>query len=229
MKGPIINLIEFISGKLPLELLVLSVFAALVVIFLCFPVHECAHAFVAHLLGDDTASEQGRLTLNPLVHIDPMGALCVLLCNIGWAKPTPVTLHRCRKVSIRTADVLVSAAGPVSNILMALIFMIVYKIIAVTTTDFNLTLLYIIEGLRIVVTINAHLAVINLIPIPPFDGYWMIRGLLPRKAAIWVEEREMILNFLVLVLLVSGALTKPLGFVSNGIIWLLDKMTFFIR
>lgn len=229
MKGPIISLFDFMAGELPLELLVLSFFAAFVVIFLCFPVHECAHAFVAHRLGDDTASDQGRLTLNPLVHIDLMGALCVLICNIGWAKPTPVSLHRCRKVSVRTADVLVSVAGPVSNILMALIFMIIYKIIAVTATNFSSTLYYIIIGLQMIVEINTYLAVLNLIPIPPFDGYALIRGLLPRKAAIWVEEREMILNFIVLVLLVSGALSKPIGFVADKIWWLLDKMTFFIR
>lgn len=229
MKGPIISLFNFMSGNLPLELLVLSFFAAFVVIFLCFPIHESAHAFVAHWLGDDTASDMGRLTLNPLVHIDLLGALCVLTCNLGWAKPVPVTLQRCRKVSIRTADILVSAAGPVSNILMALIFMIIYKIIVVTATDFSPTWSYIVIGLDMVVSINAYLAVLNLIPIPPFDGYSLISGILPRKTAIWVEERELILNFVILVLLVSGALHKPIEFVADKILWVLDKMTFFIR
>lgn len=229
MRGAIFNLFDYMAGEIDLEFLVLSFFSVFVIIFLCFPVHECAHAFVAHLLGDDTASDMGRLTLNPLVHIDPMGALCMAVCSIGWAKPTPVNLHRCRKVSVRTADVLVSAAGPVSNILMSLVFMIIYKIMIVTANFNSSTIWYVILGMQMIVEINTYLAVINLIPIPPFDGYSLIQGILPRKQAIWVEEHAQILHFIVFILLVSGALREPLGYASSGILWVLDKMTFFIR
>ena len=228
MRGAIFDLFDFMAGKIDLVTLVLSFFSVFVIIFLCFPIHECAHAFVAHLLGDDTASSQGRLTLNPLSHIDPMGALCMAVCSIGWAKPTPVNLHRCRKVSIRTADILVSAAGPVSNILLALLFLIIYKIIW-ATAEFTPTMFYITIALSDIAMINTYLAVINLIPIPPFDGYSLIEGLLPRKQAIWVEEHAQILHFIVFVLLISGALSRPLMYASNGILWVLDKITFFIR
>lgn len=228
MRGAIFNLFDYIAGKTSFEYMILSFFSVLVIIFLCFPIHECAHAFVAHLLGDNTASDQGRLTLNPISHIDPMGAICMAVCSIGWAKPTPVNLHRCRKVSVRTADILVSAAGPVSNILLALLFMIIYKIIAATAT-ITTTVFYIYYAMIMVAEINTYLAVINLIPIPPFDGYSLIQGILPRKQAIWVEEHAQILNMIVFVLLVSGALRVPLGYASEGIMWLLDKVTFFIH
>lgn len=226
MRGAIFDLFDFIAGETDLISLVLSLFSVFVIIFLCFPVHECAHAFVAHLLGDDTASEQGRLTLNPLAHIDPMGALCMFVCSIGWARPTPVSLHRCRKVSVRTADVLVSAAGPVSNILMSLIFIIIGKIVALNAA--SATVVYIYFGLVRAAQINTYLAIINLIPVPPFDGYSLIQGILPRKYAIWIEEHAQIVHFIVFVLLISGVLDKPLGYASDGILWLLDKATFFI-
>ena len=228
MRGAIFYLFDFMAGKIDVVTLVLIFFSVFVIIFLCFPIHECAHAVVAHWLGDDTAYDQGRVTLNPLPHIDPMGALCMAVCCIGWGKPTPVNLHRCRKVSVRTADVLVSAAGPLSNILLALVFMIIYKIIAATAT-FSTTVFYVYYAMITVTQINTYLAVINLIPIPPFDGYSLIEGILPRKQAIWVEQHAQILHFIVFVLLISGALSVPLTYASNGILWVLDKMTFFIH
>lgn len=228
MRGAIFDVFDYFAEKIPLEYMVLSVFSVLVILLLCFPVHECAHAFVAHLLGDDTASERGRLTLNPLAHIDPMGAICMFVCSIGWAKPTPVSLHRCRKVSVRTADILVSAAGPVSNFLMSLILVIICKIISVTAEP-SATMSWIVLGLYLTAQINTFLMIINLIPVPPFDGYSLIQGLLPRKQAIWIEQNAQIIHFIVFVLLVSRALDKPLGYASNGVMWLIDKMTFFIR
>ena len=228
MRGAIFTLFDFIAGKGDLITVVLSFFSVFVIIFLCFPFHECAHAFVAHLLGDDTASEQGRLTLNPLVHIDPMGALCMCLCNIGWAKPTPVDIRRCRKVSVRTADILVSVAGPVSNIILALILMIISKVLLVTIAP-STTLIYVVMALQMTANINAFLAVFNLLPIPPFDGYALIQGVLPRKAAIWVEQHAQIINFIVLILMIAGALSGPLNFLSDKIMWVLDKATSFIH
>lgn len=227
MRGAIFDVFDYFAGELPLEFMVLSVFSVLVVLLLCFPVHECAHALVAHWLGDDTASDMGRLTLNPLVHIDPMGALCMFVASIGWAKPTPVSLHRCRKVSIRTADILVSAAGPVSNFLLALIMLIIAKII-VRTAEPTDTMGWILYALYQIAVINTFLMIINLIPVPPFDGYSLIQGILPRKQAIWVEEHAQIIHFIVFVLLVSRALDRPLFYASSGVMWVIDKITFFI-
>lgn len=227
MRGPILELFSAMAGRESWVTVIVSFFAIFVIIFLCFPFHECAHAFVAHLLGDDTASEQGRLTLNPLSHIDPMGALCMCLCNIGWAKPTPVNLRRCRKVSLRTADILVSLAGPVSNILLSYILMLISKLLLVNM-QFSETLLYVVLALQLTASINAFLAVFNLIPVPPFDGYSLIQGILPLKAAVWVEQHAQIINFVVFILIVAGALRGPLGFLSDKLMWLLDKATSFI-
>lgn len=228
MRGAIFDVFDYFAGNCDLITMVLSVFSVLVILLLCFPVHECAHAFVAHLLGDDTASDMGRLTLNPLAHFEPMGALCMFVCSIGWAKPTPVSLHRCRKVSIRTADILVSAAGPLSNFLLALIMVIIAKIIAATGTMASPTLFYIYLGLYQIAEINTFLMIINLIPVPPFDGYSLIQGLLPRRQAIWIEEHAQIIHFIVFVLLVSRALDVPLTFASYGVMWFIDLITFFI-
>lgn len=228
MRGAIFDIFDFIAGKTDMITMVLSLFSVLVILLLCFPVHECAHALVAHLLGDDTASEQGRITLNPLSHIDPMGALCMLVCSIGWAKPTPVNLHRCRKVSIRTADILVSVAGPVSNLLMSLLLIIIAKII-MAAAPASLTMAYIVLGLELTAEINTYLMIINLIPVPPFDGYSLIQGILPRKYAIWIEEHAQIIHFIVFVLLVSGVLNRPLGFLSDKVLWALDRVTWFIH
>lgn len=228
MRGAIFDVFDYFAGKTTLIDMVLSVFSVLVVLLLCFPVHECAHAFVAHLLGDDTAYDMGRLTLNPLSHLDPTGALCMFVCSIGWAKPTPVSLHRCRKVSVRTADILVSAAGPVSNFLMSLLLIIICKVLSVAVTP-TPTLVYIVLGLWMTAEINTFLMIINLIPVPPFDGYSLIQGLLPRKQAIWIEEHAQIIHFIVFVLLVSRALDKPLRYASNGVMWLIDKITWFIH
>lgn len=229
MRGPIFDLLDLIMGRGSIVTTAISFFSVFVIIFVVFPIHECAHGLVAKLLGDDTAERQGRLTLNPLHHIDPMGALAMCLCNIGWAKPTPVDLRRCRKVSIRKANVLVSLAGPVSNILLSLVLIIVEKVIILAAGgSIDMTLYYVVLALNYTVTINIYLAVFNLIPVPPFDGYHVLASFLPAKAVYFMEKNGRIIYWIVFFLIISGVLSIPLGIISNGIYWLLDKMTFFL-
>ena len=239
--GLISTLFDFIAGKADVIDLALAIFSVLAIVLLCLPFHECAHAAMAHWLGDDTAMNCGRLTMNPLAHIDPMGALCMCVCSIGWAKPTPVNLSRCRKTSVRTADILVSMAGPLSNVILAFVFIIASKILAaangiviasnssVLTPPGAETAGYIVIALWWIASINAYLAVFNLLPVPPFDGYSLIQGILPRKAAIWVESHAQMINLVVFILLIAGMLGGPLSFLSDKIIWLLDKATGFIK
>lgn len=229
MRGPIFDLLDLIMGRGSIVTTAISFFSVFVIIFVVFPIHECAHGLVAKLLGDDTAERQGRLTLNPLHHIDPMGALAMCLCNIGWAKPTPVDLRRCSKVSIRKANVLVSLAGPVSNILLSLVLIIVEKVIILAAGgSIDMTLYYVVLALNYTVTINIYLAVFNLIPVPPFDGYHVLASFLPAKAVYFMEKNGRIIYWIVFFLIISGVLSIPLGIISNGIYWLLDKMTFFL-
>lgn len=228
MKGALLYLFDYFAGNCELLTVVIMFFSVFVIIFLCFPIHECAHALAAKILGDDTAERQGRITLNPLAHIDPMGAICMCICCIGWAKPTPVDLRNCRKVSMRAANVLVSLAGPLSNILLALIVMIIYKIMIAAGAVTSETAVYIMLGLNQIIQINIFLGIFNLIPIPPFDGYHILASFLPAKAVYFMERNGQIINFVVLLLLISNVLDAPLMFLENGVWSFLDLITRFI-
>lgn len=231
MRGALFDVFAAMSGQSSWVTAVVSLFSILVVIFLCLPFHEFAHAFAAKCLGDDTAEESGRLTLNPFAHIDPIGALCMALCSIGWAKPTPVNLGRCRKVSSRAANLIVSLAGPVSNILLSFVIVVICKIIMrVLGGSITQTAVYIIYALVYAANINVFLAVFNLLPIPPFDGYAILASVLPRKAAIFLESKSGIINLIVFILIFSGAriLSAPLGIFSDLIMKFLNLITKFI-
>ena len=225
MRGPIFELVDLIMGRGDLVTVAISFFSVFVIIFVVFPIHECAHALVAKWLGDDTAERQGRITLNPLHHIDPMGALAMCLCNIGWAKPTPVDIRKCRKTSMRTANVLVSLAGPLSNILLSLLFIIVEKLLMMGVGE-NITT--VADALKWTAQINIYLAVFNLIPVPPFDGYHVLASFLPAKAVVFMERNGRIIYWVVFFLIITRVLSVPLGIAADGVYWLLDKLTFFL-
>ncbi|MDE7194054.1 MAG: site-2 protease family protein [Oscillospiraceae bacterium] len=226
-RGPIYDLFGFIRGEESIQMVIISFFSVLVIIMVLNPIHECAHALTAKLLGDDTAEKRGRVTLNPFAHIDPMGAVLMFLCRFGWADPVPVDLRKCRKVSMRTANILVSLAGPVSNILMALVIIIITKLIWLAAPD-NETMYIISMGLYLTARISLNLAVFNLIPIPPLDGYHVLSTFLSPKAMAFVERNAHIIRWVMLFLLVGGLLSVPLSYASNGLLFLLDKLTFFL-
>ena len=207
-----------------------SLFGVLAFLFICIPVHECAHAFVAKRLGDDTAERQGRLTLNPFAHIDLMGVVMMFVCSIGWAKPTPVDLRRCNKVKVRTANLLVSAAGPLSNLIMAFLFTIICKLLLVLSIkNANITLYQIAQIVLYIANLNAFLAVFNLIPVPPFDGYHILASFLPAKALVFFERNAQIINLVLIILLVSGYASIPIGWLSDKIMEFFFFITGFIK
>ncbi|MEM7131207.1 MAG: site-2 protease family protein [Chloroflexota bacterium] len=145
--------------------------AVATIIFVAFPVHEFAHAAMAVKLGDQTPEYQGRYTLNPLVHIDPMGAVLILFTGFGWAKPVQ---WNPRNVSIdpKVASILVSLAGPISNLVLAVIAMILWS-------SFLPQIDFVRRFIDFFVFINVLLFVFNLIPIPPLDGSHVLFALLP--------------------------------------------------
>jgi Zn-dependent protease len=153
----------------------------LVPVLLSLSVHEFAHAWAAFRLGDYTAYSQGRLTLNPLVHIDPVGLLLPLLgVPFGWAKPVPVNLGAVRRgVSMRSALVLTAAAGPVANLVLALIATLLLGAFARLGLGEQHALWQLCEWM---VLINIILAFFNLLPVPPLDGGRIAEGLCPRSA-----------------------------------------------
>jgi Zn-dependent protease len=168
--------------------------AAVIIILISFPVHEAAHAWMAYRLGDSTARYLGRLTLNPIVHFDPLGGLMMLLSSyagvgIGWAKPTPVNFANLRNG--RAGEAMVAAAGPVSNVLLAIaggvVFRILFSIMANSAADASPGREALLEIVYLFVAINVSLFIFNLIPVPPLDGTRVLLAFLPPRVAYKYE------------------------------------------
>jgi Zn-dependent protease len=147
--------------------------AGIVAIVVSLTIHEFAHALVAQYHGDDTAQSLGRLTLNPLAHLDPLGFAMLLVSPIGWAKPVPVNVYNLRNP--RFASAMVSLAGPISNLLAIIIFIIAFRLLVPTLGGDNLLTIFLI----LLIQINTMLMVFNLLPIPPLDGSKVLFSILP--------------------------------------------------
>lgn len=218
MGGPLMKLIQ---GESMINVAI-SFFAVAVIIFVVFPIHECAHGFAAKLLGDDTAQRSGRLTLNPLAHIDWMGALMMLFFPIGWAKPVPVNPQRCTKVRAKTAMALTAAAGPVSNILLGYIFFIISKIVSYAVSgslEAGSGMIYLPLAFYYIAMLNVYLAVLNLFPVPPLDGSKILFFFLkPRWAFTVMRYQQQISLVFMILLFATGLITGIIGFFADGII-----------
>jgi Zn-dependent protease len=191
----------------------------LIAIFLlvAFPVHEFSHAYVAYRLGDGTAKMFGRLTLNPIVHFDPIGGLFLVITALlpggllfGWAKPTPVNPSNLR--DRRNGEVLVALAGPASNLIMASIAAVVFRILIAGDVELP-SLAY--QILYYFVVFNVALAVFNMLPIPPLDGANLLfRFMSPQAAWQWRPLLQQY-GFLILIAVIL-ILSRPLGsLISN--------------
>jgi Zn-dependent protease len=187
---------------------------ALPVIF-AITVHEVAHGWVANRLGDPTARMLGRLTLNPIKHIDPIGSILVpgllLLTGgfvFGWAKPVPITVRNMRNP--RRDMAIVALAGPVSNLVMAFLWALMARVAALLGNSSTLTTGLIYMGLA-GIAINLALAVLNLLPIPPLDGGRVLSNLLPPRMSAMLDRIEPYGFFILLGLLITGILGYILG------------------
>ncbi len=212
---------EIIAGSMSFTDMLLYALSAFAVILLTMPVHEWAHGFIATKLGDPTPRYQGRLTLNPFAHIDYIGALCIILFGVGWAKPVQINPRNFRNPKVGMA--ITALAGPVSNILMAGLSLLLGNIVYVLLpTTFGL---FVMSFFTLVASTNIYLAVFNLIPIPPFDGSRILFAILPDKYYWRVMEYERILMFVLLLVIATGILDGPLDFASDLIFGILDFIT----
>lgn len=160
--------------------------------------HEFAHGWAADRLGDRTARYAGRLTLNPLAHVDPIGLLMLFFAGFGWAKPVPVNPYNLR-CDQKQGMLLVALAGPAMNILLAVISAIIFGAL------FSLKIPYFEGIMSYMISINVVLAIFNLIPIPPLDGSKILAGLLPGEQE-WLYQLEQYGIIILLVLVFTGAL-----------------------
>jgi len=199
--------------QMPGYLVFIIQYAALL---LCISVHESAHALSAHLLGDETANLQGRISLNPLAHIDmfgtvifPIMAFLFRIPVIGWAKPVSIDPRNLR--DFKRDDIIISASGPASNLLLAfLLFIISPLMVGLSESAPPIFAFY-----TYLITINIILAFFNLIPVPPLDGSGVLRGFLPDDLAEKYDRLQGFGFILIYILLFSGVLDLILGVASQ--------------
>ena len=209
------NLLNIFGGIDLINLLM-----TILVLSLSISVHEASHAYAAFRMGDDTAALSCRLTLNPLKHIDPIGFLMFLILGIGYAKPVPINPARFTEAkSTRQGIVYTSLWGPLSNIILSAISWFLYCLLYTAAVAFGWVsssiLLMFMKLFSNLFVVNIWLAVFNLLPVPPLDGYKIFGALLPQDIYYKVLQKERIIGlvFIVIVIFFQGALSTVLGWV----------------
>jgi len=191
------------------NLTISTVLARAIALLLGFSVHEAAHAWVAYRLGDDTAARQGRLTLNPLAHLDPLGAIMALVAMIGWARPVPVNPWRLR-YGPRVGGALVAAAGPFSNLLMAALVAIPWRL-----GLFDGAPKLVLTVAWTFVALNVALFLFNLIPLAPLDGISVLSGAVGRETAARLTPLYTYGPQILLVLILIGYVAPQLNILGK--------------
>ncbi len=199
----IMSLGRYLNDTNALLNLVLTLPAVLIAITF----HEYAHAFAADRLGDDTPRRQGRLSLNPLAHLDPIGSIMLVFAGFGWGKPVEIEPRNFkRNISMTAGEAIVSIAGPAMNLLLAIVFSILLFAIAKFAPLFGMTQVgsIILSLIQITIIINVGLGVFNLIPLPPLDGSKILNHFLPYNAKEWFARYSQIFYIVFVVLWITG-------------------------
>lgn len=212
------NLIN--TGSVDVVQILAQIVSMLCIIFLILPFHEFAHGWMANKLGDPTAKNFGRLTLNPLASVDYMGALCLLLFGFGWAKPVPVTSRYFKKP--RRDLALVALAGPAANLIAALFGALIYSGLLAFKIPYNTITVFIMNFLWYYISVNISLAVFNLLPVPPLDGSKILSAVLPTRILQFMYKYDRIISTVGFMLLFFGVFSSYLPhiqiFLGNAII-----------
>jgi len=190
---------------------------------LCITLHELAHGYVAYRLGDNTAKEAGRLTLNPLKHIDIMGLAMMVVFKFGWAKPVPINMRNFKDPKRGMA--ISAAAGPISNLLIAVVVLFLYGLLYIPLTNLGNIGDYLSQMLYLTAYLSIALAIFNIIPIPPLDGSKVLYAFLS-DAAYWKlmrYERYGMIFLIALIFMLNNASVNPLG---TAVSFVFDKLAF---
>lgn len=206
----------------------LGILLSLPGVIIAMTFHEYAHALAAYKLGDDTPKIQGRLNLNPMSHIDPIGIVLLLVAGFGWGKPVQIDSRNFDgKYSISKAEAIVAAAGPIMNFVLAFVFAIIYYIVSAVVGSFTFTTSIWSVVLYGIIMTNIGLGVFNLIPLPPLDGSKILMHFLGYNAKQWFYKNERIFYIAFVLLWVTGLLSSLLSpifsGVFTGITWLAFK------
>ena len=220
----IMNIGSYITNQDRLLSLVLTLPAVLIAITF----HEFAHAYAADKLGDDTPRRQGRLNLNPLSHLDPIGSVMLVFAGFGWGKPVqinPRNFNRDRSMS--ASEAIVSFAGPLMNFILAIVFAIILGITLAATNSYIQMPLYtivapsqlleiVIQILMLCVSVNLGLGIFNLIPLPPLDGSKILRNFLPYEAKEWMDRNYQILYMTFIIIWVTPVASMIISPIISG-------------
>lgn len=220
------NIGTYISNPSLLLSLILSIPGLLIAITF----HEYAHAFVADKLGDDTPRRQGRLTLNPLAHLDPYGTILMIFAGFGWGKPVEINpINFNRKVSIKGGSAMVAAAGPIMNFILAFVFAVIYGLLLRTSFAATAMGSMFITIISYTMTMNIGLGVFNLIPLPPLDGSKILLAILPTGAQEWYENNQRILYIIFLIIwitpIASSIVTPLITSIDHWLINLIEVIS----
>ena len=185
------------------------------VVLLAIVCHECAHGWVSYKLGDPTAKNAGRLTLNPFKHLDPLGALCMLFFHVGWANPVPINpwYYKDRKKGI----IYVSLAGPIANFIIAFISLFLQGLLMRFGSDTSTFIWVLCQLCYYSAVVNIGLGLFNLVPIPPLDGSKVL-GELSIKAQNFYWRYQNYWRWILILCVITGLLSKPLSVVNNALL-----------
>lgn len=190
--------------------------------------HEFAHAFAADKLGDDTPRRQGRLSLNPMDHLDPIGSVLLIFAHFGWGKPVQIEPRNFnRNISMSAGEAIVSAAGPIMNILLAILFTVVWYAIAKFAPSFLIATQWgniISILLQMTIIVNIGLGVFNLIPLPPLDGSKIFMHFAPQNIRVWLINHENVFYIAFLIIWITGLAGVIISPVINGVGFLIESM-----
>lgn len=202
------NLLAYLQDKL------VSIIYISLALIISLPAHEIAHAYTAYKLGDPTAKNLGRLSLNPLKHLDPIGTICLLLFQFGWAKPVPIDP---RNFKNQKGGVAVTAlSGPLANLILAFISIIIQYMLVILNIN-GTVLYYVLEFLGYFSFINIGLCLFNLIPVPPLDGSNILLFFMPDSVGEFFNRYGMYFQVILLFLLFTPIITNPLTTLVNNV------------